>query len=80
LDKLIILQLIFLLRPFKHIILMVQKGKEPTLYLVTIAILTLRQTLNTHESLIEYGQTYEKNSSAQEVDEDEESIEDDEGI
>jgi len=80
LEKLIVRQLICLLRPFKHIIIIVQKGREPTLHLVTLAILTLRDTLNTHEALVEYSENYEMDSSPHEVDEDEEIIEDTEGI
>ncbi|CAF4147067.1 unnamed protein product, partial [Rotaria sordida] len=80
LDKLIILQLIFLLRPFKHIILIIQKGKEPTLHLVTIAILTLRDTFNTHKALIEYSQNYQINPSTSELEEDEEYFEENEGL
>ncbi|CAF4892399.1 unnamed protein product [Rotaria sp. Silwood1] len=80
LDKLIILQLIILLRPFKHIILFLQKGKEPTLHLVTIAILTLRDAFNTHKSLLEYGQSYQANPSGEELEEDDEYLEESEGV
>ncbi|CAF5125033.1 unnamed protein product, partial [Rotaria sp. Silwood1] len=80
LDKLIILQLIFLLRPFKHVILIIQKGKEPTLHLVTIAIITLRDAFNTHQALMEFSQNYEINSSTQELDDDAEYFEENEGL
>ena len=80
LDKLIILQLIILLRPFKHIILFIQKCKEPTLHLVTIAILTLGDAFNTHKSLLKYGQSYQTNPSGEEPEEDEEYLEENEGL
>jgi hypothetical protein len=79
-DKSTIARLICLLRPFKDIIHIVQKGKEPTLHLVTIALLTLRHTLNTHESLIAYSQSYETDSSTHDIDDSDEHIEDDEGM
>ncbi|CAF1639363.1 unnamed protein product [Rotaria magnacalcarata] len=78
LDKLIILQRIILLRPFQHIILFLQKGQEPTLHLVTIAILTLRDAFNTHKSLLEYGQSYQENPSGEEPEEDDEYLEESE--
>ncbi|CAF3289128.1 unnamed protein product [Rotaria socialis] len=73
LDKLIILQLIILLRTFKHIILFLQKGKEPTLHLVTIAIITLQY-------LLEYDQSYQENPSGEELQEDDEYLEENEGM
>ncbi|CAF2868588.1 unnamed protein product [Rotaria sp. Silwood2] len=50
----------------------IQKGKAPSLHLVTIAILTLRQTLRTHTSLIDYNKDHEISSSAENVSETEE--------
>ncbi|CAF4527343.1 unnamed protein product, partial [Rotaria sp. Silwood2] len=64
LDKMIISQLICLLKPFKHVLVIVQQGKTPSLHLVTIAVLTLRQALQTHTSLIEYSKKYGINSSS----------------
>ena len=78
-DKIIVSQLIYLLKPFKHVLVIIQKGKTPSLHLVTIAILTLREALKTHESLIKYNKDYGINSSIEDASEDEESIEEDEG-
>ncbi|CAF4831702.1 unnamed protein product, partial [Rotaria sp. Silwood2] len=44
--------------------LIVQQGKTPSLHLITIVVLTLRQALQTHTSLIEYRKKYEINSSS----------------
>ena len=79
-DKLIISRLIRLLQPFRHVMVVVQQGKAPSLHLVTIAILTLRQALHTNTSLIEYSKNYGSNSSTQDESEDEEAyINEDEG-
>ncbi|CAF4290367.1 unnamed protein product [Rotaria sp. Silwood2] len=59
----------------------IQKGKAPSLHLVTIAILTLRQTLRTHTSLIDYNKDHEISSSAENVSEtEEEYVEEHEGM
>lgn len=48
----------------------------PSLHLVTIAILTLRQALETYTSLIEYNKNYGNNSSTEDLSENEdESLE-----
>ncbi|CAF4807490.1 unnamed protein product, partial [Rotaria sp. Silwood2] len=57
-------QLICLLKPVKHVLVIVQQGKTPSLHLITIVVLTLRQALQTHTSLIEYRKKYEINSSS----------------
>jgi len=69
LDKKVISQLIHLLKPFKHVLLIIQKGKTPSLHLVTIAVLTLPQALETYTSLIEYNKNYGNNSSTEDEDE-----------
>ena len=63
LDKLIISRLIRLLQLFIHVMVVVQQEKAASLHLVTTAILTLRQALHTHTSLIEYSKNYASNSS-----------------
>jgi len=75
LDKMIILQLIRLLKPFKNVLIIIQKGKTPSLHLVTIAVLTLRQALESYQSLVEFNKNYETNSSAQDLSEDEDEDE-----
>ena len=77
LDKSIISQLIRLLQPFRHVMVVVQKGKAPSLHLVTIAILTFRRALHKHTSVIKYSKHYEMNSSTQDESEDEEGDEQD---
>jgi len=51
-DRLIVKLLIRLLRPFKHIMTVTQKGNEPSLYLVLICVLTLRKALSSFENSI----------------------------
>jgi hypothetical protein len=72
LDKIVISQLICLLKPFKHVLTIIQKGKTPSLHLVTIAVLTLRQALETYTSLSEYNKIYATNSSTEDLSENEE--------
>ncbi len=80
LDKMVISQLICLLKPFKHVLVIIQKGKTPSLHLITVAVLTLRQALETHTSLIEYSKNYGINSSTEDASEDEEEcVEEEEG-
>jgi len=51
-DRLIVKRLIRLLRPFKHIMTVIQKGNEPPLYLVLISVLLLRKALSSFENSI----------------------------
>jgi len=79
LDKKFISQLIHLLKPFKHVLVIIQKGKTASLHLVTIAVLTLRQALETYKSLIEYNKNYGNNSSTEDLSEDEDESFEEEG-
>jgi hypothetical protein len=53
-DQRIIKSLILLLRPFKHTITVIQRGNEPSLYLVLICVLSLRKALGSFDNLIEF--------------------------
>ncbi|CAF1565237.1 unnamed protein product, partial [Didymodactylos carnosus] len=53
-DKQNVQELIQLLKPFKRVITLIQKGCEPSLYMVLICVLKLRKTLRTSESLFKY--------------------------
>lgn len=53
-DRLILKRLIYLLRPFKHIVRIIQKGNEPSLYLVLICVLTLRKALGSFDNLKQF--------------------------
>lgn len=79
-DKIIVSQLIRLLKPFKHILVIIQRGKTPSIHMVTIAILTLREALRSYESLIKYSKDHEINSPIEDASDDDESIEEDEGM
>ncbi|CAF4549315.1 unnamed protein product, partial [Rotaria sp. Silwood2] len=58
-DRWIIKRLIHLLRPFKHIMKMIQKGNEPSLYLVLICVMTLRKALSSFENLIKFNKEHD---------------------
>ncbi|CAF1502955.1 unnamed protein product [Adineta ricciae] len=53
-NRLIIEHPVYLLRPFKHIIVIAQKGKDPSLYLVLICVMASRKTLSSFEDLIDF--------------------------
>ena len=53
-DRRIIKRLTRLLRPFKHVMTVIQKGNEPSLYLVLICVLTLRQALSSFDNLVKF--------------------------
>jgi hypothetical protein len=55
-DRWIIKRLIRLLRPFKHAMTIIQKGNEPSLYLVLICVMTLRKALNSFDNLNKFNQ------------------------
>ena len=47
-------QLILLLNPFKHIMTLIQCGNSPSLHLVSLCFITLKETLGSYELLIKY--------------------------
>lgn len=55
-DKSIVEQLIILLKPFKHVVQIVQTGNTPSLYMVLVCTLTLREALASFDSLMKYNQ------------------------
>lgn len=60
----IVRSLIRLLRPFKQIILIIQRGKEPSFHLVLISILTLRTAMESMSSLIAYEKSYKEDETS----------------
>ncbi|CAF5099123.1 unnamed protein product [Rotaria sp. Silwood1] len=75
----IISQLVHLLKPFKQVLVIIQKGKTPSLHLVTIVILTLRRSLESYSSLIEYNKNYEIDQSSEDLSENEDEYVEEEG-
>jgi hypothetical protein len=47
-------QLCTLLKPFKHVMISVQKGEAPSLYLVSLFYITLKEILQSFESVKQY--------------------------
>jgi hypothetical protein len=72
-DRLVVKRLVHLLRPFKHIMTIVQKGNEPSLYLVLICVLTLRKALTSFENLVKFNKENDNGMSTKrkETDDDE---------
>jgi hypothetical protein len=62
-DRLILKRLTNLLHPFKHIMTIIQKGNESSLYLVLICVLTLRKALNSFENLIKFNKENDDDTS-----------------
>ena len=61
-DRCIVKSLVRLLRPFKHAITVIQRGNDPSLYLVLICVLTLRKALVSFRNLLEFNK--ENNDSS----------------
>lgn len=47
-------QIILLLKPFKHVIKLIQSGCSPSLFMVLLCIQTLKDTMSSYKSLLEY--------------------------
>ena len=62
-NEAIVQQLIRLLKPFKHVVQIVQKGNSPSLYMVLICTLTLRETLSSFDALMNFNRKYETKTS-----------------
>ncbi len=50
----ILKQLVCLLKPFKHMLHMIQTGDEPSLYMVLICSLTLKTALASFDEILKY--------------------------
>jgi hypothetical protein len=53
-DENVLKQLICLLKPFKHLLQLIQTGSEPSLYMVLIYSLTLKKTLTSFDEILKY--------------------------
>lgn len=74
-DECVLKQLICLLKPFKNVLQLVQKGDGPSLYMVLPCTLALRKALSSFDELLKY-QNFTKNNTAEkenEEDSDDES-------
>ena len=47
-------QLVLLLKPFRDMMIIIQRGNTPFLHLVSLCFITLKDVLNSYESLKEY--------------------------
>ncbi len=72
-DEYVLEQLICLLKPFKKVLQLVQKGNSPSLYMVLPCTLTLRKALSSFDELLKYQTLKTTNSEAED---DEENIDD----
>ncbi|CAF1155607.1 unnamed protein product [Adineta steineri] len=85
-DEYTLKQLICLLKPFKHVLQLVQKGDSPSLYMVLPMTLTLKKALSSFDELLKYQTTTTKttddkeNSSEQGSDEESELLVESEGF
>ena len=66
-DRWIVKRFIYLLHPFKRIVKIIQKGDEPSLYLVLICVLTLRKALSSFENLIHFNKEHDEASTQSDV-------------
>ena len=54
LEERTIKQLVLLLKPFKHIMTIIQSGESPSLYMVLMCTITLREVFGSYEALTSY--------------------------
>ncbi|CAM4812822.1 unnamed protein product [Rotaria magnacalcarata] len=64
-DEKTLKQIILLLKPFKHVIKLIQTGHSPSLYMVLLSIQTLREVMSSYQSLLDY---HSANSDEQSTD------------
>ncbi|CAF4052179.1 unnamed protein product, partial [Rotaria sordida] len=58
LDEQYLKQLVLLLKPFKHMMTILQCGNSPSLHLVSLCYMTLKEVLNSYESLKKYNKEH----------------------
>ncbi|CAF2915108.1 unnamed protein product [Rotaria sp. Silwood2] len=58
LDEQYLKQLVLLLKPFKHMMTILQRGNSPSLHLVSLCYMTLKEILNSYESLKKYNKEH----------------------
>ena len=51
-------QLVLLLKPFRDMMIIIQRGNKPSLHLVSLCFITLKDVLNSYESLKEYNKEH----------------------
>jgi hypothetical protein len=61
-------QLICLLKPFKNVLQLIQKGDGPSLYMVLPCALTLRKALSSFDNLLKYQASETTNVNEQDND------------
>ena len=64
-DEYVLKQLIYLLKPFKKVLHLVQKGDGPPLYMVLLCTLSLRNALSSFDELLKYQQSKTNNGAEQ---------------
>ncbi|CAF4214874.1 unnamed protein product, partial [Rotaria magnacalcarata] len=72
-DEKTLKQIILLLKPFKHVIKLIQTGHSPSLYMVLLSIQTLREVMSSYQSPLDYHSTNsdeQSTDSSKELDED----------
>lgn len=57
-DERIIKQLVLILKPFKHMMKVIQCGNEPSLHLVLMCTITLREAFSSAEALLDYNHAH----------------------
>ncbi|CAF4968331.1 unnamed protein product, partial [Rotaria sp. Silwood1] len=71
-DQRSIHELLLILKPFKHMMTIIQGGQYPTLYMVLLCAMKLKKTFQSYKSIIEFNQQQNENVTFQYVEEDDE--------
>ena len=76
LDEITIKQLVLVLKPFKHTMTLIQTGNIPSLHMILLSTITLKEALVSYQSLLNYKKcccnTKENKNDIDKLDEDEE--------
>ncbi len=76
LDQTTIKQLVLVLKSFKHTMTLIQAGNLPSLHMVLLSTITLKEALSSYKSLLNYKKSYcitkENKENIGKIDEDEE--------
>ncbi|CAF4547775.1 unnamed protein product, partial [Rotaria sp. Silwood2] len=77
LDETTIKQLVLLLKPFKHVMTLIQTGNAPSLHMVLLCVLTLKDALTSYKALVDYKKIYCNSTKKTTIDDELEEEEDD---
>ena len=73
-DEKTIKQVLLLLKPFKHVIKLIQTGNSPSLYMVLLCFQILKDVMSSYQSLLNYDKANGTNELIENCDETDEDL------